>query len=198
MTEPLLEVRDLACTRDGRRLFDDLNFGVAGGQCLALMGPNGSGKSTLLRCIAGFYPDYTGEISVGPLEYLGHRPGVSLALSPLENLRWYQGLSGRAATLEELLERVGLAGYENVLSQHLSAGQQRRVALARLRLSSAPLWLLDEPFTALDDAGHTLVRGLLGEHLAAGGAVIAATHHPLEVPGSERLILGGPQVEPSL
>ena len=124
------------------------------------------------------------------LEYLGHRPGVSLGLSPLENLRWYQGLGGREVVLAALLDRVGLAGYEKVLCQQLSAGQQRRVALARLMLSSARLWLLDEPFNALDDEGQDLVRSMLGEHLAAGGAAVCATHQPLGLPDSATVSLG--------
>jgi heme exporter protein A len=162
---------------------------------VALTGPNGSGKSTLLRCIGGLFPDYSGTIRVDTLEYLGHRPGVALALSPLENLRWYADLAGpvRQTTRPdpvELLERVGLAGYEDMLCQHLSQGQLRRVALARLMLGNGRLWLLDEPFTALDVNGQALVRSLVVEHLQAGGAALCATHQTLEVPGSTDLVLG--------
>jgi len=190
VAETLLQIEALACVRDGRALFTDLNLSVSAGECLALTGPNGSGKSTLLRCVGGLFPDYRGEIRAQRLEYLGHRPGVSLGLSPLENLRWYHSLGGRELVLAALLDRVGLAGYEKVLCQQLSAGQQRRVALARLMLSSARLWLLDEPFTALDDDGQDLVRSMLGEHLAAGGAAVCATHQPLGLPGSATVNLG--------
>jgi heme exporter protein A len=191
VTERLLEVRALSCEREGRRLFTDLELVIEPGGCVELTGPNGSGKSTLLRCIAGLFPDYEGEIHVGDLAYLGHRPGVSLALSPLENLRWYRSLQGSTVDPRPVLERVGLAGYEDVLCQHLSAGQQRRVALARLMLGGGRLWLLDEPFTALDASGVALARAVIGDHLDAGGAAICATHQSLGVPASVPLRLGG-------
>jgi heme exporter protein A len=112
----------------------------------------------------------------------------------LENLRWFAALSSAApvgsARLIEQLDAVGLAGYENVLCGHLSAGQHRRVALARLRMDESPLWLLDEPFTALDANGQDLVRVLIAEHRAAGGAVLCATHQNLEVPDAQELNLG--------
>lgn len=190
MTELLLEVRGVSCEREGRRLFSNLDLSIEPGGCVELTGPNGSGKSTLLRCIAGFYPDFDGEIRALDLAYLGHRPGVSPALSALENLRWYKALGRSDADPVVLLERVGLAGYEDVLCQNLSAGQQRRVALARLVLGAGRLWLLDEPFTALDTAGVELVRALIGEHLAVGGAALCATHQPLGVSGSVPLRLG--------
>jgi heme exporter protein A len=180
----------VSCEREGRRLFSNLNLTIEPGCCVELTGPNGSGKSTLLRCIAGLYPDFDGEIHAVDLAYLGHRPGVSPALSPLENLRWYQALASRDADPVTLLERVGLAGYDDVLCQHLSAGQQRRVALARLMLGGGRLWLLDEPFTALDVSGMELVRTVIGEHLAEGGAALCATHQPLAVAGSDSLRLG--------
>lgn len=195
MSDALLVIRGLGCDRDGRTLFRGLDLTVAPGECLALRGPNGSGKSTLLRSIAGLYVDYEGTIRVGALSYLGHRPGVSLSLSPLENLRWYASLEPSAsrperAALIGLLERVGLAGYEDVRCQHLSAGQQRRAALARLMLDDARLWLLDEPFTALDAEGQDLVRALLVHQVEVGGAAICATHHDLAVAGARELHLG--------
>ena len=194
MNDRLLFIENLSCEREGRQLFAGLNLRVCASECVSLTGPNGSGKSTLLRCISGLFPDYQGLIEVGSLEYLGHRPGVALALSPLENLRWYQSLGpdrpAGSADLQELLERVGLAGYDEVLCQQLSAGQQRRVALARLTVGAGRLWLLDEPLTALDTDGQTLVRSLIDEHLAAGGAAVCATHQPLGIPGSFDLSLG--------
>ena len=175
-------------------LFSDLNLTLTAGACTALTGPNGSGKSTLLRCITGLYPDYDGEIEAASCSYLGHRPAVSASLTVLENLRWFAALSASAvAGRDDLLERldaVGLAGYEDVLCGRLSAGQHRRVALARLGLDDSPLWLLDEPFTALDTAGQALVRALIAEHRDQGGAVLCATHQDLEVPGADTLQLG--------
>jgi len=190
----LLRVTDLACEREGRRLFHDLNLSLRAGECLALTGPNGSGKSTLLRCITGLFPDYEGAIDAADSSYLGHRPGVSPGLSVLENLRWYAALAGATPDEADLivrLETVGLTGFEDVLCGRLSAGQQRRVALARLGLDSAALWLLDEPFTALDIEGQTLVRRLITAHRAGGGAVLCATHQELGVADAEILDLGG-------
>jgi heme exporter protein A len=192
VTDYLLRVTDLGCEREGRRLFDHLNLSLLSGECVALTGPNGSGKSTLLRCITGLYPDFEGQIDAADNSYLGHRPGVSPGLSVLENLRWYAALAGAAAdevSLIARLEAVGLTGYEDVLCARLSAGQQRRVALARLSLDSSPLWLLDEPFTALDSQGQDLVRGLINAHRAAGGAVLCATHQALGVADAQVLEL---------
>ena len=175
-------------------LFSDLNLALVAGACSALTGPNGSGKSTLLRCVAGLYPDYEGSIEAAPAGYLGHRPAVSPSLTVLENLRWFAALSSAAnlsrAELIGRLDAVGLAGYEDVLCGRLSAGQQRRVALARLRMDESPLWLLDEPFTALDAGGQDLVRALIDEHRAQGGAVLCATHQDLGVPDAGELSLG--------
>lgn len=196
VTDPLLHVVDVACEREGRQLFSGLNLTIEAGECVSLTGPNGSGKSTLLRCISGLFPDFTGAIQAGSLSYLGHRPGVALGLSPFENLRWYAALDGaldgRGADVDliALLTDVGLAGYEEVLCARLSAGQQRRVALARLRLDTSSLWLLDEPFTALDVEGQDLVRDLIARHRADGGSALCATHQDLGVPDATELALG--------
>ena len=198
METPLLTVRQLRCERDERVLFADLSCAVAPGTALQLRGPNGAGKTTLLRILAGFHPDFEGELrrAPGALAYLGHRPALSGLLSAEENLAHYLSLTApgtAASAIPEALERVGLAGYEDVPCQALSAGQQRRVSLARLPLLgiAAPLWLLDEPFTALDDRGIALVTALLEEHQAAGGWAIFTTHQPLTPrPGRETLWLG--------
>ncbi len=193
MSELRLEVTGLGCVREGRRLFQDLNLTLTPGACVALTGPNGSGKSTLLRCIAGLYPDYEGTVEAAELSYLGHRPGVSPGLPVLENLRWYAALTGSRVPVTALITRleiVGLAGYEDVLCARLSAGQQRRVALARLGLDTSPLWLLDEPFTALDTNGQALVRQLIAGHRAQGGSVLCATHQDLGVADAGVLDLG--------
>ena len=191
----LLEVRDLRCERDDRVLFEGLDCSLAAGRALQLRGENGAGKTTLLRVLSGLHPDWEGSV-LAPAEAshallcLGHRAGISGALTPTENLRWYGALGVRAADtgrIHDALARVGLAGYEDVPCQQLSAGQQRRVALARLALDdgAASLWLLDEPFTALDTAGITLVVDLMQAQLDRGGAVIFATHQ--DAPGLDPL-----------
>lgn len=193
MSPRLLRIEALGCERDGRVLFRDLCLTLDAGDTVELHGPNGSGKSTLLRAIAGLYPDVTGTLEAARSLYLGHRSGVSARLTAAENLRWYQALAGiagpSAGSVAEALERVGLAGYEDSVCQQLSAGQQRRVGLARLLVCEAPLWLLDEPLTALDRAGVELVRGLIGAHTAGGGAVLCATHQSLGVDAARRLSL---------
>lgn len=186
----LLDVQDFRCERDGRTLFDGLGLTLLAGQCLELRGPNGSGKSTLLRAIAGLFPDYGGTIAARESLYLGHRPGISALLTAEENLRWYQALRPGRGNVAAALAQVGMAGYERVACQRMSAGQQRRVGLARLVLCRAPLWLLDEPLTALDSAGAELVRRLIADQLAQGGAVLCATHQPLGLPGSGIVSLG--------
>ncbi len=191
MNSPLLDITDVTCEREGRELFVHLSLQVHAGECVELTGPNGSGKSTLLRCITGLFPDYEGSIVASSLLFLGHKPGVSALLTPVENLRWYQALTDSDESALDALARVGLGGYEEVRCQNLSAGQHRRVSLARLLVCQAPLWLLDEPFTALDDNGRTLVRELLVAHCAQGGAVVCATHQALEVADTVALRLGG-------
>ncbi|HEX7035000.1 MAG TPA: heme ABC exporter ATP-binding protein CcmA [Pseudomonadales bacterium] len=190
--EPLLSVEAFGCERDGRRLFHDLTFTLGAGEALELKGPNGSGKSTLLKAIAGLYTDYTGTIRAADRLYLGHRPGLGLLLTAEENLRWYAALGaadGARPPIAEALARVGMAGYERVPCQQMSAGQLRRVGLARLLVCAAPLWLLDEPLTALDRSGQVLVRGLIEEQRGRGGAVLCATHQALGLPGAGTLSL---------
>jgi heme exporter protein A len=199
----LLAIHGLACERDGRWLFRDLALAVLAGECIELAGPNGSGKTTLLRIVAGLYPDYSGTVAAAECLYVGHRPGVSAVLTAAENLEWYTALQGRAALapgedvlprgerIDAALARVGMAGYENVPCRQMSAGQLRRTALARLLLGGAPLWLLDEPMTALDADGQAVVRAILGDHLARGGAALCATHQPLGIAQARRLELDG-------
>jgi len=188
----LLALNGFSCERDGRTLFDDLAVSLGPGDCLELRGPNGSGKSTLLRAVAGLYPDFAGTIEAADSLYFGHRPGIASLLTAAENLSWYARLRPGPATVTEALERVGMAGYERVACQHMSAGQQRRVALARLVLCAAPLWLLDEPLTALDRNGQTLVRTLIDDQRRRGGAVLCATHQPLGIDGAGVLDLAAP------
>jgi heme exporter protein A len=170
-------------------LFRELGLTLGGGACLELRGPNGSGKSTLIRAIAGLYPDYTGTIEAAESLYLGHRLGINALLTARENLRWYAALRPGGVRVDQALERVGMAGFERVACQQMSAGQQRRVGLARLILCPAALWLLDEPLTALDQRGQRLVRELIEAQLGGGGAVLCATHQPLGVAGAGVLSL---------
>jgi heme exporter protein A len=175
-------------------LFDNLDLDIGPGDVIELSGPNGSGKTTLLRCLAGLTGDFDGHVEhASAFRYVGHRGGLNPQLSPLENLRWYAAIEGANAdtdALSLLLTRVGLAGYELTPCQHLSAGQQRRAALARLGFDGAALWLLDEPLTALDDAGCALVRDLLQQHRAGGGAALCATHQSLQLGDVRRQRLG--------
>ncbi|MGI9328464.1 MAG: heme ABC exporter ATP-binding protein CcmA [Pseudomonadales bacterium] len=178
---PLLQLSGFGAQRAGDVLFAGLDFSVEAGQCWALSGPNGSGKTTLLRSVAGLFADYDGVLECTGSAYLGHKAGIPRLLPIVEGLRWYQRLLGSRQDLSALLRSVGLAGYEHVAANELSAGQLRRAALARLQLQDAPVWLLDEPYTALDPQGQALVDELIRQHCSKGGAVVAATHQPLAV-----------------
>ena len=189
-----LQARQLFCERDDRILFDELDLSVGNGDLLQLAGPNGAGKTTLLRLLAGLNRDYDGDLlwCGKPLYddfasyasnrlYQGHLAAVKKALSPLENLRWLVSQwDVSEQQLWQALEEVELAGYEENPCQQLSAGQQRRVALARLCIAPAALWILDEPFTALDKAGVAWLEKRIQMHVEAGGAVIITSHHALE------------------
>lgn len=211
MTAPLLEIRQFSCERDERVLFSQLDFSCYSGEILQLLGPNGSGKTTLLRCLAGVSRDYQGSIfwrGVPLAEaawqfareslYLGHLPGVKKALTPQENLDWYcQAQDGAAlCTIEEALEQVGLAGYEETPCYQLSAGQHRRVALARLYLSSATCWILDEPFTAIDKQGVDALEHLLEQHARRGGTALLTSHQDLSIGGVRNISLADYQFAP--
>jgi heme exporter protein A len=183
--DPLLAVYDLCLERGGRELFRNLAFSVLPGQLLQVDGPNGAGKTSLLRILAGLSRyGFTGRVerSAPPL-YLGHQPAVKALLTPRENLAWH--VAGESAydtrQIDYALARVGLYGYEDVPSHALSAGQHRRVNLARLYLSARPLWLLDEPFTAIDRGGVADLEALLVAHVERGGAVVMTSHQQLRV-----------------
>ena len=174
-------------------LFSQLDLVVQAGEALELTGPNGSGKTTLLRCIAGLSNTFDGDIELEGFLYLGHASGLSGLLSVRENQRWYASLTGAHVTDAELngaLSRVKLAGYQDIPCMQLSAGEKRRVTLSRLIFSDSPLWLLDEPLTALDEGGVALVCELIAEHCAQGGAVVYATHQLLNLSDKRQLDLG--------
>lgn len=183
--EPLLAVHGLCLERGGRELFRDLSFDVRPGHLVQVDGPNGAGKTSLLRILAGLSRyGFEGRVERHcPLLFLGHQSAVKALLTPRENLAWHvAGESVHAdAEIEDALSRVGLYGYEDVPSHALSAGQHRRVNLARLYLSRSALWLLDEPFTAIDKGGVAELEKLLVEHVQRGGAVVMTSHQPLRV-----------------
>jgi heme exporter protein A len=195
-----LAVDHLACRRAGRHVFDGVSFAVGPGEAVAVTGRNGAGKSTLLAAIAGFVRIETGEIratGIGErtlaesLHLVGHRDGLKASLTAEENLRFAADLLGQAALAPAgALAQVGLRGGAALPVAYLSAGQRRRVALARLLVAHRPLWLLDEPLTALDSAGQALLAGIMAEHLSDGGLILAATHAPLPVEGVRELRLG--------
>lgn len=182
---PLLAASSLSLRRGGRELFANLSFEVSSGQLWQVGGDNGAGKTSLLRILCGLSRyGYEGSVErFVPQLYLGHHSAVKSLLTPRENLAWHASGEYRAddAAIEDALSRVGLYGYEDVASHTLSAGQHRRVNLARLYLSQAPLWLLDEPFTAIDRTGVSELEALLDQHVQAGGAVLMTSHQALGV-----------------
>lgn len=182
---PLLSASGLSLERGGRELFSALSFEVLPGHLLQIEGANGAGKTSLIRILAGLSRyGFTGSVMRhAPLLYLGHQAGVKALLTPRENLAWHVGGEGDYddERIRDALARVGLYGYENVPSHALSAGQHRRVNLARLYLSESPLWLLDEPFTAIDRSGVLDLENLLVEHVERGGAVVMTSHQALQV-----------------
>ena len=194
-----LEAEGLACGHGDTMLASDLCFSVPAGTGLLLRGPNGAGKSTLLLTLAGLLPPLAGTIVLaghdpddGPaLHHCGHRNAVRPRLGVRETLAFWAAINGATGLAPDAaLERVGLSRIAGLDAGYLSAGQQRRLVLARLLVSDRPVWLLDEPSAALDAAGQVLLAELLGEHLARGGLAIIATHDEIAVPGLKVLTLG--------
>ncbi len=193
----MLEVHELAALRGDRLLFAGLDFSLDDGELLHVRGHNGSGKTTLLRMLTGLVTPSEGsvhwrgedirrhrEVFNGELFYFGHLPALKDELNAIENLRTASHLAGQRVGREDAidaLDRMGLAGFEDLPARLLSQGQRRRVALARLLLTQARLWVLDEPFTALDVAAVDDLRETLRSHLTGGGMVVLTTHQEVVV-----------------
>jgi heme exporter protein A len=198
---------DLACRRGERRVFTGLSFRLPAGGALMLTGANGSGKTSLLRLLAGLIPPAAGRLAWGtsPIEhdpaahrarlhYVGHQDGVNPGLSPRETLAFWASLcsfdSRRSAlAIEKALAAFGLVPLADWPCRWLSAGQRRRLALARLCATEAPLWLLDEPISALDHENQARLEAIIAAHRAAGGRVVVATHIPIGIEAAARLVL---------
>ncbi|MFG1185648.1 heme ABC exporter ATP-binding protein CcmA [Xanthobacter aminoxidans] len=200
MTVKALVGDNLSCRRGFKLLFEGLAVSAAAGRALVVVGPNGAGKSSLLRILAGLLAPTAGTVrldgggeSVGEhLHYLGHEDAVKGALTVAANLAfWRTVLGGGGLEVEEALEEVGLGGLGRLRAQVLSAGQKRRLAIARLLVAKRPVWVLDEPTTALDVKAQARFAAFGRAHLAAGGLLIAATHAPLDLGETDELRLGG-------
>jgi len=209
----LLNVKSLGCVRSDRQLFADLSFSVNAGQAAVIEGRNGSGKTSLLRILAGLSEPEDGEVwwrgeniykereaYIRELLYFGHLPAVKGELTAGENLRLSTVLCGESKLdAASALQEVDLKGFEDMPTHYLSAGQKRRVALSRLYCSSATLWILDEPLTAIDVHGVAKIEKTIGEHVKRGGSVIMTTHQSITIPGVEikKIRLGATKSSPT-
>jgi heme exporter protein A len=190
----VLEGINLSCIRDDRILFENLNFKLPAGQTLLLEGKNGSGKTSLLRILCGFREADEGQVQWcgvpfddfqyhADMAYVGHLDGVKKELTVLENLKVSLALGAPGAySIQQALAKVQLSGYDDALVQTLSAGQKRRLSLARLLITHNILWILDEPFTSLDKQGIALIETLMTEHCANGGMIVLTSHHDIVLP----------------
>jgi heme exporter protein A len=198
----MLEARALTCERGGRLLFSELDLAVDHGQMIQLEGANGSGKTSLLRILCGLAQPLDGEIFwngastrkqrlefLANVAYLSHYNAIKGELTPVENIDISRklGVPAQHTSIDDALEQVGLIDFDDQPCNSLSAGQKRRVSLARLLATDSPLWILDEPFTSLDVDGVALVEDILRQHLDANGMAIVTTHHPMDM-GSHQVI----------
>ncbi|GGP70726.1 cytochrome c biogenesis heme-transporting ATPase CcmA [Shewanella saliphila] len=194
-SQVLLSANELTCIREERILFDELSFNINAGDIVQIEGPNGAGKTSLLRIIAGLSRPYAGEVEYlgenitrcrdefnNDLLYFGHLAGVKSELTAEENLNFNLRISGYDDfDTTELLAKVNLTGFEEALAGHLSAGQHRRTALARLQHTNCKIWILDEPFTAIDKKGVEELEHLFIAHAKSGGCVILTTHQDMGI-----------------
>lgn len=195
MNNNKLEALQLSCIRDERVLFSELSFTLNSGQILLIEGANGAGKTSLLRILTGFRKPDTGDLFWNDdaidddtqefyqdTAYIGHHNGLKDTLTAEENLRYAQALASTALTIDDALEQVGLDGYQQTLVRFMSAGQRRRLALARLLCTRKALWILDEPFTSLDRASIKLFENFIETHVSQGGLAIMTSHHNTSIP----------------
>ncbi|MFI3118794.1 MAG: cytochrome c biogenesis heme-transporting ATPase CcmA [Methylococcaceae bacterium] len=195
MNAKKLEAHRLSCIRDERVLFSELSFTLSSGQVLLIEGANGAGKTSLLRILTGFRKPDTGDLFWNDdaidddtqefyqdTAYIGHHNGLKDTLTAEENLRYAQALASTALTIDNALEHVGLDGYQQTLVRFMSAGQRRRLALARLLCTRKALWILDEPFTSLDRASIKLFEKFIENHVSQGGLAIMTSHHNTAIP----------------
>jgi heme exporter protein A len=194
MNAKKLEARQLSCIRDERLLFSELDFTLMSGQVLLIEGANGAGKTSLLRILTGFRKPDSGDLfwndeAIDDTQefyqdtaYIGHNNGLKDTLTAEENLRYAQALATTTLTIDDAMEQVGLNGYQETLVRFMSAGQRRRLALARLLCTHKPLWILDEPFTSLDRASIKLFEKFIETHAHQGGLVIMTSHHDTSIP----------------
>ena len=198
-----LSADNLTCVRGGRTVFAGLSFAVSGGEALTVTGRNGAGKSSLLRMIAGLVRVAGGRLALAGGEaeatiaeqahYLGHQDALKSSLSVRENLAfWIEYLGGHRETLPAALDAVGLKRLAGLPAAYLSAGQRRRLSIARLAAVQRPIWLLDEPTSALDAQSQERLAALMQAHLAGGGLIVAATHGPIGLSDARELRLGAP------
>jgi heme exporter protein A len=191
-----LSATELSCIRGSRSVLENINLELSSGEALALVGPNGSGKSSLLRLVAGLLRPSAGRIDLAggapentlaeQAHYLGHLDALKPSLTVAENLSfWVRYLGGDVAALPGSMMALGLGGLARLPAAYLSAGQRRRLSLARLIAVPRPIWLLDEPTSALDAAGQERLAALMRDHLAGGGLIMAATHGPLGIESGE-------------
>ena len=202
----MLQLSKYTCIRDGEPLFKPVTTDIKAGEIVQIAGPNGAGKTTLLRAMCGLFDETEGALLWldkpvhqqrfefhQQLLFLGHQPAVKKSLTAKENLNWLYGVKGRVlsgdVSIDGSLSQVGLNGYADIPCSQMSAGQHRRVALARLYLDDAPLWVLDEPFTAIDVKGVAKLEEQFEKHASNGGTVILTTHQALSIENYKTLVL---------